>query len=69
MEKAMEDIQQQTSEEKQRLLMDATKQMRDALREMNTQTSSKEVSSCRVTPPSLVWGDAPVINGLLVCTN
>ena len=44
MEKAIEEIQLQASEEKQRILLDATKQMRDTLKDMNTQSNSKEVS-------------------------
>ncbi len=44
MDKTVEEIQHQATEEKQRLLLDATKQMRDTLREMNAQSSSKEVS-------------------------
>ncbi len=44
MEKTVEEIQHQASEEKQRILLDATKQMRDALKDMSTQSNSKEVS-------------------------
>ena len=44
MDKAVEDVQHQAAEEKQKILLDATKQMRDTIREMNAQSSSKEVS-------------------------
>ena len=43
-EQAVEEVRRHASEEKQRLLLDATKQMRDAIRESNLQVNCKEVS-------------------------
>ena len=40
---AVDEAKHQASEEKQRLLVDASRQMREAIKECNTQSSSKEV--------------------------
>ena len=41
---AVDEAKHQASEEKQRLLVDASRQMREAIKECNTQSSSKEVT-------------------------
>lgn len=41
-EQAVEEVRRHATEEKQRLLLDATKQMRDAIRESNLQVNCKE---------------------------
>ena len=39
----MDDVKTKASEEKQKVLMDASRQLREALKEANAQSSSKEV--------------------------
>ena len=45
-QRAIEESKQAAAEEKQRLLMEASRQMRDALREANVQSDAKEVGCC-----------------------
>ena len=47
-QRAVEESKQAAAEEKQRLLMEASRQMRDALREANVQSDAKEVNCLSV---------------------
>ena len=42
-QQAVDDVKTKASEEKQKVLMDASRQLREALKEANAQSSSKEV--------------------------
>ena len=44
-EQAVSEIRKQAGEEKQRILMDASRQMREAIRESNKQSNAREVAS------------------------
>lgn len=43
-DQAIEDVKLKGSEEKQKILLDASRQMREAIKEANIQTNSKEVT-------------------------